>query len=131
MKISTDIVSGCNLNENCQDLYSYPKEYASGDDGHNIVTIVMNELALDLDGAVRWTKEYHDQVVKEFLNTAENLPSFGDKHPDTQLTAYIEGIALFVRGHDSWCFESARYFGQNGLTSQKERVVSLRPLKRE
>lgn len=91
----------------------------------------MNELGIDLDGAVKWAQEYHDRTEADFINAAKSLPSYEDDNINAQLASYVEGIALFVRGHDSWCFESARYFGKNGADVQKERVVALCPRRNE
>jgi len=43
-----------------QDLCSYNNEQAAGHGGHNIITVVMNEKGVDLDGALRWVGEYHE-----------------------------------------------------------------------
>jgi hypothetical protein len=39
------------------------------DPAHNIITVVMNEKAIDLDGAFDWVAEYHEQVLSEFQAT--------------------------------------------------------------
>ncbi len=86
----------------------------------------MNELGVDLKGAIKWADEYQASLVYNFTNAVEHLPSFGP-HIDSQLSEYIEGIGSFVRGHDTWCFESERYFGRNGKAIQRHRWVSLSP----
>ncbi len=40
-------------------MYSYNIEQASGHGGHNIITVVMNEKGVDLNGALAWLGEYH------------------------------------------------------------------------
>lgn len=107
-----------------QDLYSYPKEHADGDDGHNIVAIAMHELNVGLDGAIKWASDYQADLVKKFVSSIERLPSFGIDI-DRQLEEYVRGIGSFVMGHDAWCFESERYFGKNGKSVQKHRRVTL------
>ncbi|KAL4252933.1 Terpene synthase [Abortiporus biennis] len=96
------------------DVYSYPKEASSGDDGHNIITIVMSEHHVDLVGAINWVEEYANDTKERFTTMRKNIPSFG-RDVDAQLAIYLDGVANFVRGHDSWCFESERYFGKNAL----------------
>jgi hypothetical protein len=46
---------------------SYNKEQAEGDDRYNIITIVMHERGLDVDGAIEWAREYHEGVQQKFL----------------------------------------------------------------
>jgi len=48
------------------DMYSYNIEQASGHGGHNIVTVIMNEKGVELDGALNWLAEYHGQVFVQF-----------------------------------------------------------------
>jgi hypothetical protein len=109
-----------------QDLYSYNNEQAAGHGGHNIITVVMNEKGVDLDGALRWVGEYHEEVLSRFQAQRRMLPSWG---PDMDLVvdAYVERLAHWIRGHDCWSFESGRYFGSEGSEIQKHRLVALLP----
>jgi len=40
-------------------MYSYNVDKATGHGGHNIVTVIMNEKGVDLNGALRWLGEHH------------------------------------------------------------------------
>jgi len=55
------------------DMYSYNIEQATGYDGHNILTVVMNEKGLDLDGALRWLGEYYGEVLSKFHAQSRTL----------------------------------------------------------
>ena len=105
-------------------MYSYNIEQAAGHGGHNIITVVMNEKGVDLDGALDWVSEYHGQVLSEFHAQYCNLPSWGPTI-DLKVNTYVERLACFIRGIDCWAFESERYFGTKGLDVQKKRVVNL------
>jgi len=108
------------------DIASYNKEQASGDDRHNIITIVMRELNLDLAGAMAWAAEYHAEREEKFIQGLNFLPTFSPQ-VDTQLREYVLGLANWPRSNDCWNFESGRYFGSKGLEIQKTRRVKLMP----
>jgi len=108
------------------DLYSYNNEQAAGHGGHNIITVVMNEKGVDLDGALKWVGEYHEEVLSRFQAQRRMLPSWG-LDMDLVVDAYVERLAHWIRGHDCWSFESQRYFGSKGPEIKKHRLVTLLP----
>ncbi|KZT23360.1 terpenoid synthase [Neolentinus lepideus HHB14362 ss-1] len=108
------------------DIASYNKEQANGDDRHNILTIVMHQLNTDFAGAMKWVCEYHEEVEAKFLDGLKRVPSFGPA-VDKELGEYILHLANWPRCNDCWNFESGRYFGKKGLEIQKSRVVPLMP----
>ncbi|THU96145.1 terpenoid synthase [Dendrothele bispora CBS 962.96] len=106
------------------DICSYNVEQAQGDDLHNLVTIVMNQYDLDLPGAMKWIGNFHDSIAEKFLSTYKNLPDWGPVI-DPQILRYVDGLGNWVRGNDSWSFESWRYFRGKGLDIKKTRWVEL------
>ncbi|KAJ3514441.1 hypothetical protein NLJ89_g2384 [Agrocybe chaxingu] len=113
------------------DLCSYNVEQSRGDDGHNLVTIVMHQLNLDVQGAFDWIGKLHDELVDKFLEEYKNVPTFKDKQATKECAEYAFGLGNWVRGNDQWSFESERYFGKDGLRVLTERTVVLLPKKRE
>ncbi|KAI0067235.1 terpenoid synthase [Artomyces pyxidatus] len=109
------------------DVYSYNIEQAAGHHAHNIVTVVMRDLGISIEGALEWVGKYHAELLERFVEACEDLSSFGSEELDAQVAEYVQAIAHGVRGLDSWCFESGRYFGDKGLEVQKHRVVNLLP----
>ena len=105
---------------------SYNKEQATGTDGFNILTVAMRELNTDFDGAMAWVVQRHKDLERRFLEGLTNLPSFG-RTVDEGLQVYLTRIAKWLRGMDSWSFESARYFGARGSEYQRTRLVPLLP----
>jgi hypothetical protein len=81
---------------------------ARDDDLHNIVTLAMHELNMNLDQSLRWVGDLHDQLVDSFLWTAKAIPSSGDAELDGNVMAYVNALGNCVRAHDSWCFEVRR-----------------------
>ena len=107
-------------------MYSYNIEQAAGHGGHNIITVVMNEKGVDLDGALKWLGEYHGQVLSKFLAQRSTLPSWGPT-VDADVRAFVERLGYWIRGIDSWSLETERYFGTKGQEIQKHRLVTLLP----
>ncbi|EPQ53471.1 terpenoid synthase [Gloeophyllum trabeum ATCC 11539] len=108
------------------DMYSYNVEQAKGDDGHNIVTVVMHEKHTDIDGAMEWVGGHYRHITTQFLEDRDKIPSWARGHEiDAQVSRYIEGLGHWARGHDQWCFETERYFGKDGLETQEKRWVEL------
>ncbi|KAG5350396.1 Pentalenene synthase [Termitomyces sp. J132] len=107
------------------DLYSYNVEQARSDI-HNIVTTVMYHKNIDLHETMKWIDDYCSKLVHQFLNDLRHVPSFGKEFED-EVKHYLDGIAYWVRGNDSWSFESRRYFIASGLDIQKSRKVILLP----
>ncbi|KZT22780.1 terpenoid synthase [Neolentinus lepideus HHB14362 ss-1] len=109
-----------------QDIYSYNVKQARGDDGHNIVGVVMSEQTCDLHAAMAWVESQYLDAVKRFLKTKEKLPCWGTD-ADPQVAAYIDGLANWARAGDQWCFETERYFGKRRLEIQNTRRVEMLP----
>jgi len=108
------------------DMYSYNIEQASGHGGHNIVTVIMNEKGVDLDGALNWLADYHGQVLSNFQAQYRLLPSWGPA-VDADVIAFVERLAYWIRGIDCWSLETERYFGTKGLEIKEHRRVTLLP----
>jgi hypothetical protein len=79
---------------------------ARGDDGHNLVTIVMNERKIGLHAALQWISELHDELADEFMVAYKKLPSSLD--PD--VATYADGLGNWVRGNDVWSFEVCHHY---------------------
>ncbi|KAI9507316.1 terpenoid synthase [Russula earlei] len=108
------------------DLYSFNNEQAAGHGGHNVITVVMNEKGVDLDGALTWVGEYHEAILSRFRAQRHMLPSWGPGM-DVVVNAFLERLACWIRGHDCWSFESGRYFGSKGPEIKEHRLVALLP----
>ncbi|KAJ7831641.1 terpenoid synthase [Mycena leptocephala] len=108
------------------DLCSWNVEQARGDDGHNLVTIVMHQYNLDAQGAMNWISDLHDGIVDEFLQVWKALPTFGGP-VDREIRTYADGLGNWVRANDQWSFESERYFGKKGLEVLRTRKIVQLP----
>jgi len=105
-------------------MASYNREQATGDENHNLITVVRRELGCSLDDAFAWAASYHAEIQKRFHAGMESLPSWGPRMDD-EVRQYVEGMAFWVRGNYAWSYESQRYFGSRGSEIQKTRKVPL------
>ncbi|KAI0661795.1 terpenoid synthase [Cubamyces menziesii] len=113
------------------DLASYNKEQAAGDDLHNILTIVMEEKKVDFNGALQWLAEQHSEQVDRALTLLPQvlaLVATAGPHA-APLAFYLDHLANWPRANDCWNFESGRYFGADGRQIQKSRLLTLAPRK--
>ncbi|KAF9072640.1 terpenoid synthase [Rhodocollybia butyracea] len=108
------------------DIYSYNVEQAVGNDLHNLVTIVMNQYNLDVQGAIDWIGRYNDELADRVLENYRNLPDWGPVI-NPQIHRYCDSVGEWVRGIDSWYFHSWRYFRGKGPEIEKTRWVELMP----
>ncbi|KAF9472372.1 terpenoid synthase [Pholiota conissans] len=107
------------------DLHSYAVEHARGLDGHNVITAIMHQHALDFQGAVFWLSEYASTTISKFLADQKNMPSWGEQ-VDGGVEEYINRMARCVRGADACSYESKRYYGVKGAQVQKTRRTMLK-----
>ncbi|KAG2032941.1 isoprenoid synthase domain-containing protein [Suillus americanus] len=112
------------------DMISYNKEQAAEnrDEDHNLISIVMSELGLDIGGAMAWIAHHHAGVRKRFIDGLATVPSWGPS-VDILVKKYLDGIAMWPRGNHSWMYEVHRYFPATGMSPeiQQARLVPLLP----
>ncbi len=102
-------------------------EQARGDDGHNIITVIMHHHKADIQTAMNWVYDYHKGAEARFMDLYENhIPKFGEP-VDAELARFAEGLGNWVRSNDQWNYESERYFGNRAAEIQETRWVTLLP----
>ncbi|KAI0741002.1 isoprenoid synthase domain-containing protein [Earliella scabrosa] len=113
------------------DLVSYNKEQATGD-CHNFITVVMHEKSVDLDGALVWLAEEHKRRVDIALDLWPQALALPCETPEVAkgLAFYVDHLMNWPLGFECYSFESDRYFGDERLRAQEERVIELLPGKR-
>ncbi|KAG9318942.1 terpenoid synthase [Chiua virens] len=117
---ATDMVAFCN------DIFSYNMEQLRGDDGHNIITVVMHEHGTDVNGAMLWVEDFLLGAQERFCVAKTALPEW-DEPLNSQVQEYCDGLGQWVRALDEWSFESERYFGRKGPEIKKNRWMLLLP----
>lgn len=91
--------------------------------GHNIITIVMEELGTDVNGAMLWAQDLHTKLEQRFLAAMAALPEW-DEPLNSQVKEYCDALAQWVPGYYDWQFESERYFRNRGA---EKRWMALSP----
>jgi hypothetical protein len=108
-------------------MHSYIRESSCGLGDHNIMTTIMAEYNLGLQDALVWLGTYTDAIVSRFLSNLKGIPSW-DPDTDKRVQMYIEGVGQCVRGNDDWCYETTRYYGDNGLKIRDDRILRISKL---
>ncbi|KAH6653461.1 isoprenoid synthase domain-containing protein [Truncatella angustata] len=112
------------------DVLSYNKEQASGDYGHNLISIIMKECRFSLQEAIDWAARIHAKLVQQFNQAVLVVRRWGGP-VDLDIQIYVDGIAQWVGANVQWSFESERYFGKHGLEIKESRILELLPSKVE
>jgi len=99
-------------------------ERSRGIHGHNIVTAVMNEKALNVQDALDVVGEMFQDTARQYLNCLHNLPSFTPQ-TDKALARFGSDMGSWVRALHEWSFDSERYFGKNGAEVRLTRKITL------
>jgi len=120
LESATDLIAVTN------DMHSYGLEHSRGLDGHNVITAIMHEYHLNLQGAFYWLSGYASKTTSKFLSDRKNLPSWNPT-VDAAVHEFFERVGRCVRGYDAWSYETMRYYGKNGLKIQKTRRITLKP----
>ncbi|EJD00897.1 terpenoid synthase [Fomitiporia mediterranea MF3/22] len=106
------------------DIYSYPIEYAQGLETCNVITVLMKEKNLSVQGAMDHVAELFKDFADTMISCKQNIRSFGEDE-DRSVQAYIYGMEQWVCGNLTWSFDCARYFGEKNEEVKKTGVVEL------
>ncbi|KAF5335276.1 hypothetical protein D9758_016241 [Tetrapyrgos nigripes] len=107
------------------DIYSYNKEQAAGDDLHNIVSVIMKEKNYTVQQAMDHVGSIYVGIRDDFLENYKNLPVY-DEPVNSLVREYCWGTGQWVTTNIKWSFKGERYFGKEGLEIMKHRRVVLR-----
>ncbi len=107
-------------------MYSFNVEQSKGDT-QNLVIIAMNEMGLDVQGAVDYVGDLIRARIDQYVSEKYLLPSWGAE-VDAQVAQYVEGLEHWVIGVLHWSFDSERYFGLEHARIKQDRIVTLLPL---
>ncbi|CAL1716774.1 unnamed protein product [Somion occarium] len=108
------------------DLYSYNMEQAMGHTGNNIMTVLMKEKNLDLQGAADYVGEYFKVLVDRFFDNKSRLPSWGAEI-DHIVDQFVMAMESWMIGNLEWSFDSERYFGPQHEKVKEMLIVELSP----
>lgn len=105
-------------------MLSYNFERRLGQDGHNIISAVMKEKSLGVQGALDYTGNMCHESMRSLLKDIKAIPSFLPSI-DEVLQEYIIGLNTWISGMHDWSFESERYFGDRGPEVRRTHFLVL------
>ncbi|KIJ34972.1 hypothetical protein M422DRAFT_262931 [Sphaerobolus stellatus SS14] len=107
------------------DIYSYNFERAHGVHGHNLVTAVMKEKGLGIQGAINYSGTLFQQAVLEFMENASQVSILfaGEEG----LNIHIGCMLNVVVALDEWSFLTPRYFEEKRFQVRRTLTVQLAP----
>ncbi|PCH42339.1 terpenoid synthase [Wolfiporia cocos MD-104 SS10] len=108
------------------DIYSYNMEQSKGIGGNNIVTVLMQDKGIDLQAASDLVGAHFDTLMRRFIATKKQLPSWGPA-VDATVAGYVAAMEHWVIGNLEWSFETQRYFGALHAQIKDSLTVTLRP----
>lgn len=100
-------------------------EAEMGHTTNNVITVLMKERNLGLQGAVDHVAAQFSRLVNIFLDGKAHLPSWGAV-VDARVTEYVKAMESWVSGNLHWSLEVERYFGTETDEVRRTRVVRLR-----
>ncbi|KAL7279160.1 hypothetical protein ACG7TL_007000 [Trametes sanguinea] len=107
------------------DIFSYNVEQARRD-SHNMIAVMMSRHGYNLQEAVDCVGDLCKASIDRFEHIRQLVPSWGPE-VDRDVTTYVLGLQNWIVGSLHWSFESTRYFGEEGASIKKHRVVKLLP----
>ncbi|KAL0958542.1 hypothetical protein HGRIS_000683 [Hohenbuehelia grisea] len=116
-QLAVDLVSWSN------DILSYNYDQARGSP-HNIIAVVMLTKCLDIQHAINYVASLYRSTLDLFLHQLQGIPRWGGKI-DADVETYVRGLQDWIIGSQQWCFETERYFGDDGDRVRNRRRVKL------
>jgi hypothetical protein len=112
------------------DIISYNVDQAKGNK-HNLITVLMNEKQLTVQGAISYATTLVKQSLEAFLALERSIPTpvvhsswslsswysrptGWDARTRSDVQAYIRGLRDCIVGFSNWAYETEMYFGEKG-----------------
>ncbi|KAI3532817.1 hypothetical protein CABS01_04647 [Colletotrichum abscissum] len=105
------------INQN--DIYSFDKEQARGEDGHNGVRVLMEEDRMGAQEAMTKLGGETSDLVKEFLGACEGLPVLEDEVDDANLSILRDGCVSWILGMEVWSTLVTKRYGMQRLDGER------------
>ncbi|KAI0635875.1 terpenoid synthase [Trametes polyzona] len=107
------------------DLFSYNVEQARRD-SHNMIAVIMHRQDVGLQEAADAVGVLCKASIDRFEEDRQRLPSWSPEI-DRDVAIYVQGLQNWIVGSLHWSFDSTRYFGKDGASVKKHRLVKLLP----
>ncbi|KAJ0309924.1 hypothetical protein COL516b_002426 [Colletotrichum fioriniae] len=113
LSLCVDII----INQN--DIYSFDKEQAKSEDGHNGVRVLMEEDGMGVQEAMTKLGEETSDLVKKFVVICEGLPTLEDEVDDVNLRILRDGCVSWILGMEVWSTLVTKRYGMQRLDGER------------
>ena len=86
----------------------------------------MHQNNVDRQEAIEQAGELWRKTLDWYFECHKAVPSWGEE-VDRAVAQYIQGLDDWIIANAEWSFETERYFGKEGHTVKKTRMVALLP----
>lgn len=101
------------------DLYSFDKERARGEDGHNGVRVLMEERGCGVQAAVDRLGGETGGLVREFVRLCDDLPALEDETDAAHLRVLRDGCVSWIVGMEVWYTQVTHRYGMQNLGADR------------
>ncbi|KAK8098127.1 terpenoid synthase [Apiospora kogelbergensis] len=101
------------------DLYSFDKEQAQGDDSHNGVRVLMEERKIGVQEAMDYLGGETTDLMREFVYLCENLPTLKDERNNQHLRVLRDGCISWIIGIEVWYTQVTMRYGMQRLDKDR------------
>ncbi|KAK1640974.1 isoprenoid synthase domain-containing protein [Colletotrichum phormii] len=113
LRLCVDII----INQN--DIYSFDKEQAKGEDGHNGVRVLVEEDGVGVQEAMTKLGQETKVLVREFVGLVEDGPALEDEVDDTNLRILRDGCVSWILGMEVWSTLVTKRYGMQRLDEER------------
>ncbi|KAK7931142.1 terpenoid synthase [Apiospora marii] len=104
------------------DMYSFDKEQAKGEDGHNGVRVLMEERGCGVQAAMDSLGGETAGLVREFVRLCENLPVLDQETDRAHLRVLRDGCISWIVGMEVWSTQVTHRYGMQNLGADRSYI---------
>ncbi|KAK8054377.1 terpenoid synthase [Apiospora saccharicola] len=101
------------------DMYSFDKEQARGEDGHNGVRVLMEERRIGVQAAMDSLGSETAGLVREFVRLCEDLPALEHETDGAHLRVLRDGCISWIMGMEVWYTQVTHRYGMQNLGTDR------------
>ncbi|KXH67346.1 pentalenene synthase [Colletotrichum salicis] len=113
LRLCVDII----INQN--DIYSFDKEQAKGEDGHNGVRVLMEGDGVGVQEAMTKLGQETKVLVRDFVGLIEDCPTLEDEVDDVNLRILRDGCVSWIVGMEVWSTLVTKRYGMQRLDGER------------
>ncbi|KAK1699903.1 isoprenoid synthase domain-containing protein [Colletotrichum godetiae] len=123
LRLCVDII----INQN--DIYSFDKEQAKGEDGHNGVRVLMEEDGVGVQEAMTKLGQETKVLVRDFVGLVEDSPTLENEVDGTNLRILRDGCVSWILGMEVWSTLVTKRYGMQRLDGERRYTPTPKKVK--